>query len=346
MTSAEAVHKSVGSNIRIVDMGEYDGINEFALADLRKEAFEMARAKKNETVVKESAEKTKKSKTKKTTSTEKKASSRKSDIKRDQLTSEFSDNSAENIVEEAIKKTESLDEFNSMVDSVSKDTSEKSSNEDIVDDIFANDVVVETTDTKIEENNGDEDDIFALPEDKSKNIPSDVESRISEVMRTTETSYFTESNSESESVVGINTDNSAEPSVDNVPSSEPSVDNVPSAEPSVEDNSDEEQGKTLDLVAYLRNFSSMNQMFAFADLMVKYSMFFSLNENNGPGMYSEIFVATDRLTNNRKQLIDFCRRNVDVYKRSLAEITDLIIDYCFDDKELHDFTVSLRRCMR
>lgn len=105
----------------------------------------------------------------------------------------------------------------------------------------------------------------------------------------------------------------------------------------------------IDIVEFLHKAESLKQVQAFADILVEYNFIISHSENNGSALFSEIITCLDRITLNKKNLLEFVCDNVQVYKKSLIDITDLCIAHCNEDPvdvKIAETLRMLKTCMR
>lgn len=109
------------------------------------------------------------------------------------------------------------------------------------------------------------------------------------------------------------------------------------------------QSGGIDIVEFLHKAESLKQVQAFADILVEYNFIISHSENNGSALFSEIITCLDRITLNKKNLLEFVCDNIQVYKKSLIDITDLCIAHCNEepaDVKIAETLQMLKACMR
>lgn len=110
-----------------------------------------------------------------------------------------------------------------------------------------------------------------------------------------------------------------------------------------------EEPEGIDIVEFLHRVSTLEQVQAFADVMLDCEFYVSHTENNGSALYSEIITCLDRITGEEKHLLDFVCKNISAYKESLVTITDLCIGHCKKHPaniKLAETLEKLRVCMR
>ena len=110
-----------------------------------------------------------------------------------------------------------------------------------------------------------------------------------------------------------------------------------------------EESKGIDIVDFLHQVTALEQVQAFADVLLDCEFFISHTENNGAALYSEIVTCLDRITNSSKHLLDFVCENIHIYQKSLVDITDLCIKHCGEepaDAKLVATLEKLKICMR
>ena len=116
-----------------------------------------------------------------------------------------------------------------------------------------------------------------------------------------------------------------------------------------EEASMKEESKGIDIVDFLHQVTALEQVQAFADVLLDCEFFISHTENNGAALYSEIVTCLDRITNSSKHLLDFVCENIHIYQKSLVDITDLCIKHCGEepaDAKLVATLEKLKICMR
>ncbi len=110
-----------------------------------------------------------------------------------------------------------------------------------------------------------------------------------------------------------------------------------------------EEPEGIDIVEFLHRVSTLEQVQAFASVMLDCEFYVSHTENNGSALYSEIITCLDRITGEEKHLLDFVCKNISAYKESLVTITDLCIGHCKKhpaNTKLAETLEKLRVCMR
>lgn len=105
----------------------------------------------------------------------------------------------------------------------------------------------------------------------------------------------------------------------------------------------------IDIVEFLHKAESLKQVQAFAGILVEYNFIISHSENNGSALFSEIITCLDRITLNEKNLLEFVCDNIQIYKKSLIDITELCIAHCKEDPanvKIAETLQMLKTCMR
>lgn len=111
-----------------------------------------------------------------------------------------------------------------------------------------------------------------------------------------------------------------------------------------------QESEGIDIVDFLHAVTTLDQVLQFAQVLVKYEYIIVHGENNGTCVYSEFITCLDRITNKSQQLITYICKNIEVFQSSLADMTDLFIEYC-DAKETQHTELAtifrvIRPCMR
>lgn len=111
-------------------------------------------------------------------------------------------------------------------------------------------------------------------------------------------------------------------------------------------NSNQSCSGKVNVTEFFRRATTVKQLHSCADILTNYGFYISHTENQGSALYSELLSCIDRITNNRCNLIQDACNNYQVYKKSLVDITLLLMDKHSNDKEVTLVLRDFLRCLR
>ena len=101
----------------------------------------------------------------------------------------------------------------------------------------------------------------------------------------------------------------------------------------------------VNLVTFFRKVVNLNQLIKCAEILNNFEFYFTIEENDGPAIVSELFTAIDRINPNKDEsLIRFASKNYTVFTESLNKLFNLAINNY--SGEVKDVLVAFEKCMK
>lgn len=111
-------------------------------------------------------------------------------------------------------------------------------------------------------------------------------------------------------------------------------------------NTGKKSGGRVNVTEFFHRATTIKQLHDCADILTNCGFYISHTENQGSALYSELLSCIDRITGNRCNLLKDACDNYKVYKKSLVDITHLLMEKHSNDKEVVLVLRDFLRCLR